>query len=573
MGECLKEVYMIRKLNCTIVSICLMFCMLLTSVVNTKAVSFSTSWENQTITATVGQIINIPLDMGDASSVNFYTSNSAVCMVDNKYGYLLPIGAGSCTVECKGTGADGSTVSKYFTVNVNDNVNVKVGCDISAWQGTISVNKLKSIGMDFVIFRAGHGHTLASTTNEQGIDKNFYTYISQAKSAQMQYGVYWYLDCRTVEEAYLEADILHSALSNAGCYGDALFAFPIYLDIEANNDCDLTSIASAFVARLNGYGVSTDKIGIYANKTYYEKYINNSWFYQFSGRLWYARYNWASLSGGVGNNPSFTWGYANDASNPTFTVYAKMWQVGSSCQVPYRDTDTETTGRSLDMNYYYLDENGCVGQPQSSSEHHFVLSNTVAPTCTSNGYKVYRCDRCGLEYSANVTAAIGHNFVTTTSAKITRAKVSTCTRCGVTSTGSTTTSKTIYKGNTYNEGVKGTWKSSNKKVATVTSKGKITAKKAGTCTITGKVNGTTYKCKITVKNKTLKVSKTSVTLKSNKTVTVTAKATPSATVKWSSSNKKIATVSNGKIKAKRKGSCTITAKANGITKKIKVKVK
>ena len=208
-----------------------------------------------------------------------------------------------------------------------------------------------------------------------------------------------------------------------------------------------------------------------------------------------------------------------------------------------------------------------------NTSNHNYSNNVVSPTCTSNGYTVHTCSSCGSSYTDSVTSAIGHNFVTTTSAKITRAKVSTCTRCGVTSTGSTTTSKTIYKGNTYNEGVKGTWKSSNKKVATVTSKGKITAKKAGTCTITGKVNGKTYKCKITVKNKTLTVSKSSVSIKKGKSTTVTAKATPSATVKWSTSNKKIATVSNGKITGKKKGSCTITAKANGITKKIKVKVK
>ena len=45
-----------------------------------------------------------------------------------------------------------------------------------------------------------------------------------------------------------------------------------------------------------------------------------------------------------------------------------------------------------------------------------------------------------------------------------------------------------------------TWTSSNKNIATVNSKGKITAKKAGTVTITVKTtNGKTAKCKITVK--------------------------------------------------------------------------
>jgi uncharacterized protein YjdB len=41
--------------------------------------------------------------------------------------------------------------------------------------------------------------------------------------------------------------------------------------------------------------------------------------------------------------------------------------------------------------------------------------------------------------------------------------------------------------------------SSNKKIATVNSKGKITAKKKGTAYITVKTNGIKLKCKITVK--------------------------------------------------------------------------
>ena len=46
------------------------------------------------------------------------------------------------------------------------------------------------------------------------------------------------------------------------------------------------------------------------------------------------------------------------------------------------------------------------------------------------------------------------------------------------------------------------WSSSNKKVVTVSSKGKVKAKKAGTATIKAKAkNGKIYKCKVTVKKK------------------------------------------------------------------------
>ncbi len=62
------------------------------------------------------------------------------------------------------------------------------------------------------------------------------------------------------------------------------------------------------------------------------------------------------------------------------------------------------------------------------------------------------------------------------------------------------TTLTVKKGSKKVSGVK--WSTSNKKVATVSSKGKVTAKKKGTATITAKVNKKSYKCKVTVKKKT-----------------------------------------------------------------------
>lgn len=64
---------------------------------------------------------------------------------------------------------------------------------------------------------------------------------------------------------------------------------------------------------------------------------------------------------------------------------------------------------------------------------------------------------------------------------------------------------TIIKGKTLKLKVSGTknkvtWKSSNKKIASVSSTGKVTAKKSGTATITAKIEKIQLKCKITVKD-------------------------------------------------------------------------
>ena len=65
---------------------------------------------------------------------------------------------------------------------------------------------------------------------------------------------------------------------------------------------------------------------------------------------------------------------------------------------------------------------------------------------------------------------------------------------------------TIIKGKTLTLKVTGTkkkvtWKSSNKKVATVSSKGKVLAKKKGVATITAKIGKKKLSCKITVEDK------------------------------------------------------------------------
>lgn len=68
------------------------------------------------------------------------------------------------------------------------------------------------------------------------------------------------------------------------------------------------------------------------------------------------------------------------------------------------------------------------------------------------------------------------------------------------------TKLTLAVGKTYklklkNNKKKVKWSSSKKKAASVTSKGKVTAKKAGTAVITAKAAGKKYKCKVTVKAK------------------------------------------------------------------------
>lgn len=128
------------------------------------------------------------------------------------------------------------------------------------------------------------------------------------------------------------------------------------------------------------------------------------------------------------------------------------------------------------------------------------------------------------------------------------------------------------------------WSTSNKSVATVSSKGVVKGVKAGTATITAAAkdgSGKKATCKITVKNiavSKVALNKTSATVSTGSSLTLKATVSPSnatnKSIKWSTSNKNVATVSTkGVVKGVKAGTATITAAAqDGSGKKATCKI-
>lgn len=133
------------------------------------------------------------------------------------------------------------------------------------------------------------------------------------------------------------------------------------------------------------------------------------------------------------------------------------------------------------------------------------------------------------------------------------------------------------------EGESFSWKSSDDSIAIVTEDGQIEALKEGDCTITIKVDNTTYKLKIHVEGNKAVVESVTLDKKSLELevddeyefeVTIEPKDAVNSDLTWHSSNEKVAKVVDGVVVAKAIGSCTITVKSsNGNVDTCKVTVK
>ncbi len=118
------------------------------------------------------------------------------------------------------------------------------------------------------------------------------------------------------------------------------------------------------------------------------------------------------------------------------------------------------------------------------------------------------------------------------------------------------------------------WKSSSTKIVSVNTYGKITAKKAGSATITAKIKNGEASCKVTVNKTKLTLSDTRISMERGTTCRLTASASNSALISWKSSKKSIATIDeDGLVTGIKPGETTITATADGTSKTCIITVK
>lgn len=162
------------------------------------------------------------------------------------------------------------------------NENTSLGIDVSKWQGDIDWNAVKDAGVEFAFIRLAYQDGFGG---EYLKDKYFEQNIKGALNAGVKVGVYFYSYARSVEDAYAQADWIHSQIK------DYNVELPVVFDWESWNSFsksemsfyDINKVAQEFIKRVEEYG----NIGaLYSSKNYLEKI----WYTDEFENIWLAHY-------------------------------------------------------------------------------------------------------------------------------------------------------------------------------------------------------------------------------------------------------------------------------------------
>lgn len=210
-------------------------------------------------------------------------------------------------IEKSSSSSSSSSTAKAETLQFSDllskykNDNTAVGIDVSRWQGYIDWNKIKNAGCEFAILRLG----LEDSDGKIYRDKQFYTYIKNAKSAGMPVGVYFHSTAVTIEEAKEQADYVIDILKEYD------LDYPVAFDWESWEDFkdmgisfnDLNEIADTFLSTVSAAGYDTY---LYGSTIYFQ----NVW-----------------------NLPQYKKWIANYSSNMSYSETYSMRQITNNCTI------------------------------------------------------------------------------------------------------------------------------------------------------------------------------------------------------------------------------------------------
>ena len=318
---------------------------------------------------------------------------------------------------------------------------VAKGLDVSHHQGKIDWEKVSKSDVDFVIIRCGYGNDLTSQD-----DKYFAQNVAGCEKYNIPYGIYIYSYALSKSDAKSEANHVLRLIKSTG----AKPTYPIYIDYEDSSQNGLTpkqlgNFATAFFNKTIAAGY---KAGVYANLNWWTNKLTDSRFNQWT--KWVAQYNSAC----------------------SYTKPYQIWQSTSTGKVP-------GVNGNADLNF--LMQFDCIEDGHIYSQ----WVTTKSATIFAKGTKVRICSVCGKLQTKETAKLKPTGKLNKTKVTLRFRRKYNRIRVSNLSTGDKVKS----------------YKSSNKKIATVNKKGVITAKKKkGKATITVNLkSGKKLKVKVTVR--------------------------------------------------------------------------
>ena len=365
-------------------------------------------------------------------------------------------------------------------------------------------------------------------------------------------GSFAFHDCGNLSDIYYKGTYSDfSKISISSSYNDSLNYATIHYQCEPSEHVYTKKTVKATPSN-NGY-ISTEcaKCGAVKTKTtiYYPKTIKlSTTSYAYNGKAVKPGVTVKDANGATLSSSNYTISYASGRKNVgKYKITLKFkGQYSGSKDVYF--TIKPTTASTISV---VLGKTKSIG---AKSNQKITYSSSNVKTATVNAKGVITGKKLG-----KTTVSVKSGTITqkiTVSVEKPAVKIS--------GTNSVYIKKSVTLKAVANTGSKVKWSSSNSSIASVSSAGKVTGKKAGTVTIYAKMtySGKTYTAKytLTVKNPSLKLNSSTVSMETGKTYKLVATAAPSATVKYMSSNESIATVSTGGvITGVADGNATITA--------------
>ena len=316
-----------------------------------------------------GSVISTPITDKDSSSSDITLFSSTYSTWKSSYGtsyYGIVSSSGTSKVSVSGA--------------------VRVGIDVSKYQGEIDWEKVAASGVTYAIIRCGYGSDYESQD-----DSYFLANVEGALDAGLEIGVYLYSYATkatgSAPSAESEAAHVLRLLEEAGLEPGDL-DLPVFLDMEDSTQASLSAsklgdIAEAFCDAIEEEGYA---VGIYANLNWWNNYLTDDAFDTESWYKWVARY------------PTSTSVKTSGLSD------ADMWQFTSHGSVSGVSGNVDVSFDYLGSGSYLPSQVTLSSVTLSSS----LTSATVKWTAVSwaDGYKIYRATGSG-SYSLVKTITSG----------------------------------------------------------------------------------------------------------------------------------------------------------------------